>query len=391
MVAVELPRPDALSDLRTAVDLLAAEVVDDRDPAAEAKLIELRRQIDRLEAEFCRRLRPFDRARGFVRSGAANVAAWLRSACRLSASGAHERVEVAHELGALPEVEEAWRRSDIGYQHAAVLARSVREVGLEPLRAGLDELLDTARRVDPSRLRTTTRYLRYFLSPDGARASENDAYERRYLDMSQTVDGVVVVNGQLDAEGGALFRAAVNALDKPLPDETRTAGQRRADAAVELARRQLRCGQLPTTHGQRPHLTVTVPESTVSGSGCEPGDLAGSGPVSRELVQRLACDAAITPVTVDSAGRAVAVIEASRVIPAALRTALAMRDRGCRFPGCDRPPEWTDAHHILPRSDDGKTKAENLTLLCRVHHRMVHEGGWRLTRAGDGGLEAMPP
>lgn len=209
--------------------------------------------------------------------------------------------------------------------------------------------------------------------------------------MSQTLDGVFVINGQLDAEGGTLLRTAVNALDKPLPNESRTAGQRRADALVELASRQLRDGHLPRTHGQRPHLTVTVPEATIGGTGAAPGDLAGAGPVSPELVQRLACDAVITHVTVDTAGKPVAVMEASRVIPAPIRTLLAMRDRGCRFPGCDRPPEWTDAHHIHPREHNGKTATENLALLCRVHHRLVHEGGWRLIRTAAGGLEATPP
>lgn len=111
MVAVEVPTPtpDPLAALRDAVDLLAEERVDDQSAASDGHLIEIRRQIDRLEAEFCRRLRCFERTRGFVRS-AATMAAWLRTACRLSVPGVHERVEVAHELEELPEVEEAWPR-----------------------------------------------------------------------------------------------------------------------------------------------------------------------------------------------------------------------------------------------------------------------------------------
>lgn len=390
MLAEEVPpESDPLDALRCAVDDLAGEELASAD--VERQLVGIRMQLDRLEAEFCRRLRLFERSRGFVKSGAANVTAWLRNFCRMSAPAANERVEVARELEALPEVEEAWRRSGIGYQHAAVLARSVREVGIDRMRAGLDELLGAARRVDPSRLREVTRFLRYTVDPAGTRAAESEAFERRYFDVNQTLDGVFVVNGQLDAEGGALLRTAIAALDKPLPDESRTPSQRRADAIVELARRQLREGRLPSVHGQRPHLTLTASAATARCESTEPGDLAGVGPISSELVQRLACDASVTHVTVDTAGRPVAVTEASPVVPAPMRTVLSLRDRGCWFPGCDRPPEWTDAHHVLPRGQDGKTKTENLVLLCRIHHRLVHEGGWRLIRDADGGLQAMPP
>lgn len=162
----------------------------------------------------------------------------------------------------------------------------------------------------------------------------------------------------------------------PIRDDVRSASQRRADALVELAARQLKAGTLPTTHGQRPHLVVTVPAATLqAATGGTPGEIAGAGPVSAALAQRLACDAAVNEVTVDGSGIPVAVGRTTRSIPAALRTALALRDGGCRFPGCDRPPEWTDGHHIRFWSERGPTTLENLALLCRTHHRFVHEGG----------------
>jgi hypothetical protein len=69
---------------------------------------------------------------------------------------------------------------------------------------------------------------------------------------------------------------------------------------------------------------------------------------------------------------------ATRLVPAGMRRALVLRDGGCRFPGCDRPPQWTDAHHLHPWAQGGATRLPNLLLLCRHHHTTVHEGGWRL-------------
>lgn len=393
MVALEIPRPvDALAMLCAAVDAVAAEDIDGVGEAAlEEQLVGVRRQMDRLEADFCRRLRRFERARGFVASGAASVVSWLRTACRMSAPAAHERVEVARALETCPEIEESWRSGAIGYQHVAVLARSQHEVGPTAFRRLLGDLLDAARRLDPSRLRYVTRYLRYCVDPDGSRSAEEEARARRYFNLSQTLDGIFVIDGQLDPEAGSALRTAIAALNKPLPNDERSAGQRRADALGELAHRQLRGGSLPSSHGQRPHLVVTVPAKTVRGAGTEPGEMAGGGLVSPTTVRRLACDAAIAEIAVDESGAPVRAGEESRSIPAPLRTALTVRDRGCRFPSCDRPPEWTDAHHIRHRADNGPTRAENLVLLCRVHHRLVHEGGWRLDLLADGSLEAIPP
>ena len=87
---------------------------------------------------------------------------------------------------------------------------------------------------------------------------------------------------------------------------------------------------------------------------------------------------------------ALSVGRATRTIPAHIRTALVLRDQGCRFPGCDRPPAWTDGHHIIHWSDGGPTELDNLVSLCRPHHRAVHEQGWRIHMA-DGIAVVEPP
>jgi hypothetical protein len=81
---------------------------------------------------------------------------------------------------------------------------------------------------------------------------------------------------------------------------------------------------------------------------------------------------------------------ATRVVHPAQRAALAVRDGGCVFPGCDRPLAWCDAHHLWHWVDGGPTDLINLALLCRAHHRVVHEGGWQLTRGPDGRFTATP-
>ena len=219
-------------------------------------------------------------------------------------------------------------------------------------------------------------------------------------------------------------------------EDERSGSQRRADALFELARRSLEGGRLPQTGGVRPQLTVTVElASLLAAEGGTPGgDSGGAGPLAAEACRRLACDAALTRVLVtrhfnhpghhrhagggDGGGNgrpgglaarlqtAVALLPAAlggaptqplevgrttRVVTAAQRAALVVRDGGCAFPGCDRPPPWCDAHHLRHWLHGGPTDLANLVLLCRAHHRAVHEGGWRLVRGPDGRLTATPP
>jgi hypothetical protein len=174
-------------------------------------------------------------------------------------------------------------------------------------------------------------------------------------------------------------------------------------------RRALEGGQLPQSGGVRPQLTVTVDlDSLLGRPEAVGGEVGWAGPLDPEACQRLACDGAVTRVLVtrhpsgqhhhpghDPIGGAPAqpleVGRTTRVIQAAQRTALAIRDGGCVFPDCPRPLAWCQAHHLRHWLHGGPTDLANLALLCRAHHRAVHEGGWRLTRGPDGQLTATPP
>jgi hypothetical protein len=235
--------------------------------------------------------------------------------------------------------------------------------------------------------------LRHELDADSVLADANELHDSRFLSFSQTLDGVFYLNGRFDAEGGAILQTALNALSgPPAPDDDRSPKQRRADAAVELARRQLDQGDLSEVGGHRPHLSVIVEQSTLAKQpGSPAAELEWGGPVPAETARRLACDAAITPVFMRSESDQPRADRTTRSISGSQRKALAVRDRGCRFAGCDRPPGWTDAHHIHHWADGGNHQMPNLVLLCRRHHRMVHEEGWRLTWTQDRELVAVPP
>jgi len=254
-------------------------------------------------------------------------------------------------------------------------------------------LVSAAKELDLGRLRVVTIKLRHFMDPDSVREEANESHELRFLHLSQTLDGVFYINGRFDSEGGAILQTALNALSgPPTPDDKRSPKQRRADALVELARQKLDSGTLPAVGGQKPHLTVTVSMATLANlPGSPAADLEWAQPIPAETARRLACDAAVTPRFLDSESNQPRAGQTSRSISGSQRKALVFRDKGCRFPGCDRPADWTDVHHLKHWADGGKHVMDNLILLCRRHHRMVHEEGWQLVVTAEGNIVALMP
>ncbi len=354
------------------------------DDALAEDVVELRRTMDRMEFQCSRRLDLFARRHGYVTLGFVSLIAWLRRACRLLPGAAVQHAEVARNLPSLPETSAALAAGDIGFHHAAVIAHSVTEVGAEAVLRQESTLLEAAHNLDPKYLTYVTRQLRYCEDPDGTLADANDNHERRYFHLSQTWQGMFVIDGRLDAEGGATLRAALNALEETwYPGDERTGRQRHADALVELARQRLDAGTLPEVGGQKPHLSVTAPIATLMKEpGAPAGELDWSQPITADTVRRVACDCAMTRVLLGPNSEPIDVGRCTRTIPPALRRALVVRDKQCRFPGCDRPPDWCDGHHLIHWIDGGETSLANTCLLCRRHHRFVHELGWQL-RWGD--------
>jgi len=137
---------------------------------------------------------------------------------------------------------------------------------------------------------------------------------------------------------------------------------------------------------------VTTTLETLRGlAGAAAGELEFSLPIAAASVQRLACDASIVRVLLGSDSAVIDVGRARRLPAGPTRRALRARDRGCVWPGCDRPASWTQAHHLVHWGRDGATDLANLVLLCYRHHFRVHEGGWRLVRTDEGAILTIPP
>ncbi|BCB76272.1 hypothetical protein GCM10022251_25230 [Phytohabitans flavus] len=200
------------------------------------------------------------------------------------------------------------------------------------------------------------------------------------------------VTGWLDEVGAATVNAALDPLCAPRHDgdEPRTPAQRRADALVAVCDLATRTEQLPDNGGQRPHVVVTVPFAALREQ-VGAGTLDTGGRVSPAQVRQLACDAQIIPAVLGGDGQVLDLGRTRRLITGSLRRALELRDRGCAFPGCDRPPRWCHGHHIRAWVESGQTSLDNSVLLCGYHHRIIHSGQWTVRLAADGLPEFIPP
>src|SRR5579863_454343 len=411
--------PDARQRFRDGVDAFVNESIDGvATSELGADLIEMSLAIDRLQADRLRRLHRFHCGRGADSEGGGTTVSWLRRSCAMTAKAAAYAAHLSRTLGEMPAMLDSARAGRASFTNVAMVGRLAGAVGVEQVQAFEHILLPAAEALDPRRMRIATETTRLTIDPDGVLADANHAHEQRWLDCDQTYGGVFVLRGQFDGEGGALLKTAIDALSHGLArGEQRMPSQRRADALVEMAAAQLRCGDHRDVHGQRPHLTLTVSADTLRANSRGPNaesddtlrvvaipqaaELSGVGPIHPEIARRIACDAVRTVVTVAPAPDEsswmlgappvpLSVGRATRTIPSSIRTALVMRDQGCRFPGCDRPPAWTDGHHIIHWADGGPTDLDNLVSLCRSHHREVHEEGWRI-HIVDGSAVVEPP
>jgi hypothetical protein len=348
--------------------------------------------------------------------GHRSTAGWLRSHLRLDPYPARELTEQAAVLATHPEIEQAVLAGEVDLRQAVVIAevvgaipetlRDIVEPGETPpesapiMAAAQARLIESAGRFPAYQLRRLGERILAHVAPEVAeladeaalRRQEARAQAKRFLTLSLPVDGVVRVSGSLGVEDAAVVAAALHPLCRPIVGDTRSPGQRRADALVDLCNLALRTGDLPQDGGERPQVAVTVSFDPLTQS-LGTGALDNGERVSAQAARRLACDGRILPLVLGSAGQVLDAGRSRRLATGPLRRALVARDRGCAFPDCDRPPRWCDAHHFDHWSQGGATKLDNLVLLCRRHHQALHDprSGWQARLAGDGLPEFVPP
>ncbi|MFF5179296.1 DUF222 domain-containing protein [Micromonospora sp. NPDC000316] len=336
--------------------------------------------------------------------GASSTAVWLRERLRLDVGAARRLVGLAASLDAVPcGVRDAVAGGAVTVEQARVIAETVETVraaaGVEVADKAVGVLLDWAGQFDPFLLRRMGARILDHVAPEVADAAAEAALQAqdaraardRHVTVSEQADGRLRLSGILDTEAAAVVRAAIDPLTAPAgPDDTRSPGQRRHDALADVCRLALRSGELPESGGDPAQVVVTIGYDSLTrelGAGVLDTGLR----VSADTARRLACDAAVLPAVLGGAGQPLDVGRQRRLITGPLRRALVLRDRGCAFPGCDRPPRWCDAHHIRHWADGGPTSLDNAVLLCGHHHRHLHHSDWTVRLGGDGHPDFIPP
>ena len=343
------------------------------------ELIRLRRSIDALEVEFARLAAEFDKTSFWDFEGYNTAADWIRFNCHMNSHAVWSAFAVAAGESEMPATMEAMRSGEIGFAHVSTMARTALDVG-----GAFDEakLLPLARENSPGKFFHKCIHYRHSVDAEGFNRDQETLHEQRGLRLNTADDGCLIINGLLDPVGGAIVRTALEPLAKRSGQhDDRTREQRYADALVE------RMGG-----GKPASVQVTATIETLKGmAGASAGEMEFSLPISAKAVQRMACDCSVTRVLLDQGSAVIDVGRAKRLVDGALRKALAVRDKHCQWPGCERPAAWCDGHHLVHWIDGGETSLDNCVLLCKRHHRMVHEGGWKLVRADDREIVTIAP
>nr|WTA68102.1 HNH endonuclease [Micromonospora sp. NBC_00855] len=339
-----------------------------------------------------------------VAQGASSTAVWLRDRLRLSGRGARQLVQLAGTIDAAPPaVRDALLSGAITVEQGRVVVETIAalpvEAGPEVADKATQLLVTWADRFDPTILSRLGERVLTHVAPELADQAELKALERateraearRHVTLSEQQNGQVRLSGNLDTETASLLREAIDPLCAPAGEhDDRSPGQRRADALGEICRLALRTGQLPDNGGDRPQLVVTVSLDELL-NGVRAGTLETGTRLTPGAVRRLACDAGVLPAVLGGNSQVLDVGRQRRLFTGPLRRALVLRDGGCAFPGCDRPPRWCDGHHVRHWADGGATALGNAVLLCGYHHRLIHRGDWEVRIAADGRPDFLPP
>jgi hypothetical protein len=365
------------------------------------EIAELAAHVDAATARLLDLIRDFDIREGWG-NGFRSCAEWLTWRIGLAPGAAREHVRVARALGTLPQLAQALARGELSYSKVRALTRVATPETEE-------RLLLVGRGGTAQHVERIVRAWRYI----DRQAEIRDTamrHARRALHVYQDEDGTVVLRGRLEPEAGALLTQALAAARETLYQERRESAdvpagtrtgrlidddrptweQQQADALALVAETALHRGIDPGAAGERYQVVVHV-DAAVLADADAPGQsvIEPGARVSAEISQRLACDASRVVMRHDADGKITEIGARTRAIPPAIRRALHHRDQGCRFPGCGS--RFGQGHHIRHWAHGGPTTLSNLALLCRRHHRAVHEEGYQMTREATGELRFRTP
>ena len=372
----------------------------------EDQITELAAHIHAATFRLLELLREYDEREGWGGKGLISCAHWLNWKCGIDVGTAREKMRVAHALKVLPQISEEFRNGRVSYSKVRAMTRVATAKNEE-------YLLMIARHGTAIHVERLVRNFRKVKRIE-ALEKENTRHAQRELHWFVDDDGYWVIRGRLTSEQGALVQKVLEQAmeedfqaQRSVPagissvsssDETHSQPEpvalRRADALVRMA--QGYSSTESTSNGDRFTVHVHTDMETLRADGLNgQAEVEDGGTMSAETARRVSCDAGLVHWLENSiAGQAgaepLSIGRKSRTIPPAIRRALQRRDGGCCFPGCTNT-HFVDAHHIQHWADGGETAMENLVLLCRNHHRLVHEGGFGVGRSNSGVIEFSNP
>lgn len=324
-------------------------------------------------------------------TGQRSPSAWIATLTGESVSQCKRLLFLGERLTKMPHVADLFRLGLVSESAVSLIAEAWSETVVDAF--ARDELLlaDWAQRRPYAEAKTMIEAWAARERANVLADKEETAFEARHLSVTKLgPQSMGKVTGHLDQEGTTLVRAALSMLSVPSEGDTRTIGQRHADALVTMAKFTLAHFEQPVGTKRRPpraHITLSY-EQLTAGTGTS---LLDDELITAERARRLACDAGIHRLVTVGGSAIIDYGRQTRTVPDPLWQLLVARDRGCRFDGCEIPAELCDAHHAIHWSDGGETAPDTLVLLCWFHHHVLHEQHWRLEPLGAGQFELLTP
>jgi hypothetical protein len=358
----------------------------------EAQITALAGQLNAANYRWLTLIAEFDRRQGWVDGRLPSCAHWLNFKCGLNLGAAREKVRVAHALEGLPKIAASMACGELSYSKVRALTRVACEATEESFL--MIALHGTAHHVE----NLVRGYRRAQKAEELSREAQQHA--NRSVSYSFADDGSLILKARLPALAGAMLIKALEAAIETIPakeisvdaveERPITYRSRRADALALLAENFLTQADTSPNTADRYQVVVHVDAETLREHTPGRCEIEQGPSIPVETVRRLACDASLLSVRENAHGEPLDVGRKTRSIPPAIRRALKVRDSGCRFPGCTHE-RHLDAHHLEHWADGGETKLSNLLTLCRLHHRLVHEGQITIEAQADGDWRFLHP